>query len=137
MFLSSVSRRSSGSVFHRVGPARGKERRSTVHGCNNNNNNNNKNNKKTSLAPISSENPSSVAQQNLRIRHSRNHVQCKKSSTDGWRCQEAKEDRPFCGETVRSARSAERRARRGTYGVSSEARYVDVRSGRARHIWRE
>ena len=55
----------------------------------------NNNNKKTSLAPISSENPSSVAQQNQRIRHSRNHVQCKKSSTDGWRCQEAKEDRPF------------------------------------------
>ena len=42
---------------------------------------------KTSLAPISSENPSSVAQQNQRIRHSRDHVQCKKSSTDGWRCQ--------------------------------------------------
>ena len=58
-------------------------------------NNNNHNNKKTSLAPISSENPSSVAQQNQRIRHSRNHVQCKKSSTDGWRCQEAKEDRPL------------------------------------------
>ena len=56
---------------------------------------NNNNNKKTSLAPISSENPSSVAQQNQRIRHSRDHVQCKKSSTDGWRCQEAKEDRPF------------------------------------------
>ena len=55
----------------------------------------NNNNKKTSLAPISSENPSSVAQQNQRIRHSRDHVQYKKSSTDGWRCQEAKEDRPF------------------------------------------
>ena len=53
------------------------------------------NNKNTSLAPISSENPSSVVQQNQRIRHSRDHVQCKKSSTDGWRCQEAKEDRPF------------------------------------------
>ena len=57
--------------------------------------NNNNNNKRTSLAPISSENPSSVAQQNQRIRHSRDHIQCKKSSTDGWRCQEAKEDRPF------------------------------------------
>ena len=57
--------------------------------------NNNNNNKITSLAPISSENPSSVAQQNQRIRHSRYHVQCKKSSTDGWRCQEAKEDRQF------------------------------------------
>ena len=55
--------------------------------------NNNNNNKMTSLAPISSENPSSVAQQNQRIRHSREHVQRKKSSTDGWRCQEAKEDR--------------------------------------------
>ena len=55
----------------------------------------NNNNKMTSLAPISSENPSSVAQQNQRIRHSRDHVQCKKSSTDGWRCQEAKEDRQF------------------------------------------
>ena len=51
--------------------------------------------KLTSLAPISSENPSSVTQQNPRIRHSRDHVQCKKSSTDGWRCQEAKEDRQF------------------------------------------
>ena len=40
------------------------------------------NNKKTSLAPISSENLSSVAQQNQRIRHSRDHVQCKKLSTD-------------------------------------------------------
>ena len=57
--------------------------------------NNNNNNKITSLAPISSENPSSVAQQNQRIRHSRDNVQCKKSSTDGWMCQEAKEDRPF------------------------------------------
>ena len=56
-------------------------------------NNNNNNNKITYLAPISSENPSSVAQQNQRIRHSRDHVQCKKSSTDGWRCQDAKEDR--------------------------------------------
>ena len=56
---------------------------------------NNNNNKKASLAPISSENPSSVAQQNQRIRHSRDHVQYKKSSTDGWRCQEAKEDMPF------------------------------------------
>ena len=55
---------------------------------------NNNNNKKTSLAPISSENPSSVAQQNQRIRHFHDHVQCKKSPTDGWRCQEAKEDRP-------------------------------------------
>ena len=54
---------------------------------------NNNNNKITYLAPISSENPSSVAQQNQRIRHSRDHVQCKKSSTDGWRCQDAKEDR--------------------------------------------
>ena len=53
------------------------------------------NNKITSLAPISSENPSSVAQQNQRIRHSRYHVQCTKSSTDGWRCQEAKEDGQF------------------------------------------
>ena len=44
---------------------------------------------------ISSENPSSLAQQNQRIRHSRNHEQYKKSSTDGWRCQEAKEDRQF------------------------------------------
>ena len=44
----------------------------------------NNNNKITSLVPISSENPSSVAQQNQRIRHSRDHVQCKKSSTDGW-----------------------------------------------------
>ena len=56
---------------------------------------NNNNNKNTSLAPISSENPSSVAQQNQRIRHSRDHVQCKKASTDGWRCQEAKEDSAF------------------------------------------
>ena len=55
----------------------------------------NNNNKITSLAPISSENPSSVAQQNQRIRHYRYHVQCKKSSTDGLRCQEAKEDRQF------------------------------------------
>ena len=55
----------------------------------------NNNNKMTSLAPISSENRSSEAQQNQRIRHSRVHVQCKKSSTDGWRCQEAKEDRQF------------------------------------------
>ena len=55
----------------------------------------NNNNKITCLAPISSENPSSVAQQNQRIRHSRDHVQCKKSSTDGCRCQEAKEDRQF------------------------------------------
>ena len=53
------------------------------------------NNKMTSMAPISSENPSSVAQQNQRIRHSCVHVQCKKSSTDGWRGQEAKEDRQF------------------------------------------
>ena len=53
------------------------------------------NNKMTSLAAITSENPSSVAQQNQRIRHSRDHVQFNKSSTDGWRCQEAKEDRPF------------------------------------------
>ena len=37
------------------------------------------NNKMTSLAPISPENPSSVAQQNQRIRHSHVHVQCKKS----------------------------------------------------------
>ena len=51
--------------------------------------------KMTSLAPISSENPSSVAQQNQRIRHSRDRVQCKKSSTDGWRCQVAKEERQF------------------------------------------
>ena len=57
---------------------------------------NNNDNKMTSMAPISSENPSSVAQQNQRNRHSRDHVQCKKSSTDGWRCQEAKEDRQFC-----------------------------------------
>ena len=56
---------------------------------------NNNNNKMTSLAPVSSENPSSVAQQNQRIRHYRYHVQCKKSSTDVWRCQEAKEDRYF------------------------------------------
>ena len=56
---------------------------------------NNNNNKMTSLAPIYSENPSSVVQQNQRIRHSRVHVQCKKSSTDGWRYQEAKEDRPY------------------------------------------
>ena len=56
---------------------------------------NNNNNKITSLAPISSENLGSVAQQNQRIRHSRDHVQCKKSSTDGWRCQEAKKDRQF------------------------------------------
>ena len=41
--------------------------------------NNNNNNKKTSLAPISSENPSSVAQQNQRIRHSRDHVYNAKS----------------------------------------------------------
>ena len=53
------------------------------------------NNKITFLAPISSENPSSVAEQIQRIGHSRDHVQCKKSSTDGWRCQEAKEDRQF------------------------------------------
>ena len=56
---------------------------------------NNNNNKITSLAPISSENPSSVAEQIQRIGHSRDHLQCKKSSTDGWRCQEAKEDRQF------------------------------------------
>ena len=55
----------------------------------------NNNNKTTSLAPIFSENPSSVAQQNQRIRHSRNHVQCKNFSTDGWRCQGAKEDSQF------------------------------------------
>ena len=55
--------------------------------------NNNNNNKMTSLAPISSENPSSVAQQNQKA-FSYN-VQCKKSSTDGWRCQEVKEDRQF------------------------------------------
>ena len=30
-------------------------------------------------------------QQNQIIRRSRVHVQCKKSSTDGWRCQEAKD----------------------------------------------
>ena len=54
-----------------------------------------KKNKMTSLAPISSENPSSVVQQNQRIRHSCVQVQCKKSSTDGLRCQEAKEDRQF------------------------------------------
>ena len=65
------------------------------HNNNNNNHNNNNNNKMTSLAPISSENPRSVAQQNQRIRQSRDHVQCKKSSTDGWRCQEAKEDRHY------------------------------------------
>ena len=53
------------------------------------------NNKITSMAPISSENPSSVAQQNQRIKYSRVHVQCKKSLTDGWRYQEAKEDRQF------------------------------------------
>ena len=53
----------------------------------------------TSLAPISSENPNSMAQQNQRIRHYRDHVQCKKSSTDGWRCQEAKEDRQFKKDT--------------------------------------
>ena len=53
------------------------------------------NNKMTSLAPISSEDQSSVAHQNQRIRHSRDHVQCRKSSTNGWRCQEAKEDRQF------------------------------------------
>ena len=47
-------------------------------------NNINNNNKMTSLAPISSENPSSVAQQNQRIMHSRDHVQCEKSLTDGW-----------------------------------------------------
>ena len=41
------------------------------------NNNSNTNNKMTSLAPISSENPSLVAQQNQRITHSRDHVQCK------------------------------------------------------------
>ena len=58
-------------------------------------NNNNNNNKMTSLAPISSENPSSVAQQNKKIRHSLDHVQCKKPLTDGWRCQVAKEDRQF------------------------------------------
>ena len=57
---------------------------------------NNDTNKTTSLALISSKNPSSVVQQNQRIRHSRDHVQCKTSSTDGWRCQEVKEDRPFC-----------------------------------------
>ena len=56
------------------------------------NNNNTKMN--SSLAPIS-ENPSSVAQQNQRIRHSRDHVQSEKSSTDGWTCQEAKEDRQY------------------------------------------
>ena len=39
------------------------------------NNNNNNNNKMNSLTPISSENPSPVAQQNERIRHSRGHVQ--------------------------------------------------------------
>ena len=42
---------------------------------------NNNNNKMTSLEPISSENPSSVAKQTQR--HSRDHVQCEKSSTDG------------------------------------------------------
>ena len=31
----------------------------------------------------------------LKSRHSREHVQCEKSSTDGWRCQEAKEDRQY------------------------------------------
>ena len=59
------------------------------------NNNNSNNNTITSLAPISSENPSSVAQENQRIRHSCGHVQCNKSSRDGWRCQEAKDDGQF------------------------------------------
>ena len=56
--------------------------------------NNDNNNKITSLAPISSENLSSVAHQNQRTKHSRDHVQYRKSSTDGWRCQQAK-DRQF------------------------------------------
>ena len=59
------------------------------------NSNNNDTNKMTSLAPISSKNPSSVSQQNQRIRHSHDHVLCEKSSTYGWKCQEAKEDRQF------------------------------------------
>ena len=55
----------------------------------------NNNNKVTYLAQISSDNPNSVAQQNQRIRHSRDYVQCEKSETDGWTCQEAKEDRQY------------------------------------------
>ena len=39
----------------------------------------------------------------------------------------------MCRGTTSNARSADRRARRGTYGVISEAMYAGVRSCRAKH----